>query len=190
MKAAMTIREKKRKWEPIPFQLWTGLAPPKVELLIWKIYLGSLPSKMTLYGRMILRRDQNLKCDLCGIEQETTDHLLIHCEWSWKLWSCSLSWWGGVWVVPESAKCLLESWQVGGVSKAFNRMWKTLCYAILWSIWEERNKRCFKDQTRSVEAVGELVKARVAWWAKFRSLKCPYLVATIKRCIKEVRENS
>ncbi|KAL9676364.1 hypothetical protein QQ045_004578 [Rhodiola kirilowii] len=190
MSAAMTIREKTRQWEPIPFQLWIGLAPPKVELLIWKVYSDSLPSKMMLHERKILRRDHDLQCVLCGIELETTDHLLIHCQWSWKLWAYSLTWWGGVWVVPGTSKSLLESWHVGGETRAFNRIWKTLCYAVLWSIWDERNKRCFKEQRRTVEEIGELVKARVAWWSKYKSSKCPYSVETIKRCIKEVRENS
>ncbi|CAM8990583.1 unnamed protein product [Rhodiola kirilowii] len=97
-------------------------------------------------------------------------------QWSWKLWAYSLTWWGGVWVVPGTSKCLLESWQVGGETRAFNRMWKTLCYAVLWSIWDERNKRCFKEQRRSVEEIGELVKARVAWWSKYRSSKSAIVI--------------
>ncbi|KAL9664080.1 hypothetical protein QQ045_019477 [Rhodiola kirilowii] len=190
MKAALKIREKSRKWEQVPFKLWTGLAPPKVELLMWKIYLNSLPSKMTLHSRKILKREQDLACVLCGLAQESTDHLLIHCEWSWYLWSYILSWWGGVWVWPKSSKILLESWEVRGVSSTHKGLWKILCYATLWSIWEERNARCFRNKRSSVTSVGELVKARVAWWAKIRNTNCPYSVTTIKRCIVEVRDNS
>ncbi|CAM8986748.1 unnamed protein product [Rhodiola kirilowii] len=103
-------------------------------------------------------------------------------QWSWKLWAYSLTWWGGVWVVPGTSKCLLESWQVGGETRAFNRMWKTLCYAVLWSIWDERNKRCFKEQRRSVEEIGELVKARpdlIEAYTNFTSM-------FIRCCPKEV----
>ncbi|KAL9684921.1 hypothetical protein QQ045_022363 [Rhodiola kirilowii] len=38
MRAAMAIRINKNKWEQLPFQLWSGLTPPKVEMLIWRIY--------------------------------------------------------------------------------------------------------------------------------------------------------
>ncbi|KAL9684871.1 hypothetical protein QQ045_022313 [Rhodiola kirilowii] len=145
---------------------------------------------MTLHKRRILKRDQDLTCVLCRFEQETTDHMLIHCDWSWRLWASCFSWWGSEWVMPQTVICLLESWEAGGMTKAYNRYWKTMCYAIIWSIWEERNKRCFQDQRRSVVEVGDLVKTRVAWWAKFRNSKCPYSVSTIKRCIEEVRENS
>ncbi|KAL9666994.1 hypothetical protein QQ045_001339 [Rhodiola kirilowii] len=37
MRAAMAIRTTKKKWEQMPFQLWSGLALPKVELFIWRV---------------------------------------------------------------------------------------------------------------------------------------------------------
>ncbi|KAL9659444.1 hypothetical protein QQ045_024250 [Rhodiola kirilowii] len=117
---------------------------------------------MTLHRRKILKGDQNLACPLCGIEKETTDHLLIHCSWSWKVCGCCLNWWGSKWAMPHSVDCLLESWEVGGASNSFKRFWKTLYYAILWPIWEERNKRCFQDQIRLVEDVVDQVKVSVA----------------------------
>ncbi|KAL9680066.1 hypothetical protein QQ045_017941 [Rhodiola kirilowii] len=48
MKAAMMIRINKKKWDKLPFQLWLGVAPPKVEMLVWRIYLESLPTKVLL----------------------------------------------------------------------------------------------------------------------------------------------
>ncbi|CAM8979776.1 unnamed protein product [Rhodiola kirilowii] len=189
MRAAVTLRAKKKKWDHMPLKLWSGIAPPKVEMLVWRTYLDSLPTKMTLCRRRVLRREQDLQCVLCGGDQESTDHLLIQCVWSGRLWACCYRWWGERWSSPESVKILLESWEDRGRPRAANRLKKTMCYAILWSIWEERNRRCFQNQKRSVEEVVELVKARVAWWVKYRSTNCPYAISTIRRCITEVREN-
>ncbi|KAL9667115.1 hypothetical protein QQ045_001463 [Rhodiola kirilowii] len=189
MKAAMAIRISKKKWEQMPFQLWSGLAPPKVEMLIWRIYLESLPSKLSLRTRRVLRREEDLVCKLCDSEQESANHLLLHCKWSWKLWSMCLTWWGSCWVMPETAKSLLECWVVEGTSRSYKRLWKTFGYAIMWSIWEERNKRCFQNKKRSAEKIGDLIKVRLAWWSKYRSSKCPYSVSTISRCIEEVRDS-
>ncbi|KAL9678455.1 hypothetical protein QQ045_016299 [Rhodiola kirilowii] len=110
-------------------------------MLVWRIYLDSLPSKIALFRKKVLTSEQDLLCVLCGEEQETSNHMLLQCDWSWKVWAGGLSWWGCSWVVPQSAKGLLESWEVGGSSKSSRRLGKVLCYAILWSIWEERNKR-------------------------------------------------
>ncbi|KAL9667293.1 hypothetical protein QQ045_001644 [Rhodiola kirilowii] len=189
MKAAIAIKAKKKKWEEIPFQLWSGIAPPKVEMLIWRVYLQSLPSKMMLQRRRVLRNQQDLLCVFCEAENESSDHLLIHCRWTWNLWCMCIKWWGVIWVFTQSAKCLLESWRIYDTSKTYKRLWKTLCYATVWSIWEERNLRCFQKKKRSLEEICELVKVRLAWWAKYRSSKCPYNISTISRCIEEVRDN-
>ncbi|KAL9691852.1 hypothetical protein QQ045_012279 [Rhodiola kirilowii] len=189
MKAALAIKSKKKSWEQVPFQLWSGLAPPKVETLIWRIYVDSLPSKLALWKRKVIRREEDLVCVLCGKASESADHLLIHCEWSWKLWAALIRWWGANWVMPETTKILLESWTITGSSKSYKRVWKTMGYAILWTIWEERNNRCFQNKKREAEEIKELVKSRLAWWAKYRSSNCPYSTETISRCIEEVREN-
>ncbi|KAL9674957.1 hypothetical protein QQ045_003156 [Rhodiola kirilowii] len=158
-------------------------------MLVWRIYIDSLPSKVCLLRRKVFSKDQNLSCVLCGSAQESSDHLLIHCAWSWRVWTDGLRWWGTNWVAPGTAQMLLESWELSGSSKTSKRLWKILCYAILWSIWEERNRRCFQNRKRSEEEVGELVKARVAWWAKYRRMKCPYSLDAIKGNIEDVREN-
>ncbi|KAL9680850.1 hypothetical protein QQ045_012630 [Rhodiola kirilowii] len=82
IRAAMTIKCKKKGWEHMPTQLWLGIAPPKIEMLMWRIFLDSLPSKSFLCKRRILSKEEDLFCVLCGGERETSDHLLIHCEWS------------------------------------------------------------------------------------------------------------
>ncbi|KAL9672015.1 hypothetical protein QQ045_009589 [Rhodiola kirilowii] len=189
LKAATSIKCKKKGWEALPSQLWLGIAPPKVEMLIWRIFIDSLPSKVLLSKRRVLLREEDLFCVLCGGEVETSDHLLIHCEWSWRLWTDCLTWWGSSWVAPQTAKTLLVSWDLGGPSKSSKRSGRILCYAVLWSIWEERNKRCFQNCKRRVEEIGELVKSRVAWWAKFRSTNCPYSTSVIKHNIEEVKKN-
>ncbi|KAL9681628.1 hypothetical protein QQ045_013414 [Rhodiola kirilowii] len=134
MRTALAIKAKKHNWESMPFKLWCGAAPPKVEMLIWRIFFQSLPTKLALYSRRVLNREEDLTCVLCEEERESSDHLLIHCRWSWELWTKGLMWWGSTWVAPQNARCLLESWGLGGASKSSKRLGKILCYATLWSI--------------------------------------------------------
>lgn len=82
MKAATELVKRKKKWEPMSLKVWSGLAPSKVELLIWKIYKDSLPTKELLARRDVLTGDAASRCALCGEESGTTDHLLVHCRWS------------------------------------------------------------------------------------------------------------
>ncbi|KAL9685550.1 hypothetical protein QQ045_023001 [Rhodiola kirilowii] len=75
MNVAMSIRKDEKNWEPLSFHLWSGLAPPKVEMFIWRIYQESLPCKSLLQRRKILRRQEDLMCEFCEVEVESADHL-------------------------------------------------------------------------------------------------------------------
>ncbi|KAL9674201.1 hypothetical protein QQ045_030471 [Rhodiola kirilowii] len=189
MRAAMEIKRATNKWDTLNFQVWSGLAPPKVEMLVWRIYHDSLPTKDSLARKGVLSLSQNLNCDLCNQHAESPDHLFLQCNWSWNLWTWCIRWWGCNWVLPQTMKNLLQGWVIPRTTKTYKRFWKTLSYAIIWTIWEERNKRCFSDQRRRVEDAGEVVKTRLAWWIKFRNSGSPYTLTTIRRCIEEVRKN-
>ncbi|CAM8878686.1 unnamed protein product [Rhodiola kirilowii] len=189
LKAALEIKRAKNKWDTMSFQVWSGLAPPKVELLVWRIYHESLPTKDNLFKKGVLSVNHNLNCDLCDQHVESVDHLLLQCGWSWKLWSWCIHWWGSYWVAPYTMRELLQGWVIPRSTKTYKRFWKTLSYAIIWTIWEERNKRCFSSQRRSIEEAGEMVKTRLAWWIKFRNSGSPHSITTIRRCIEEVRRN-
>ncbi|KAL9691296.1 hypothetical protein QQ045_011717 [Rhodiola kirilowii] len=93
MKAALEIKRTKNKWDTLSFQVWSGLAQPKVELLVWRLYHESLPTKESFYRKGVLSATHNLNCDLCDQHVESTDHLLLQCSWSWKLWSWCIQWW-------------------------------------------------------------------------------------------------
>ncbi|KAL9686643.1 hypothetical protein QQ045_031036 [Rhodiola kirilowii] len=189
MRAALEIKKAKNKWDTLTFQVWSGLAPPKVEMLVWRLYHDSLPTKDNLARKGVLNASHNLNCDLCNHQLESADHVLLQCKWSWSLWTWCIRWWGSYWVAPHTMKALLQGWVIPGTTKTYKRFWKTLSYAIIWTIWEERIKRCFSDQRRTVEEAGEVVITRLAWWIKFRNSGSPYSLTTIRRCIDEVRRN-
>ncbi|KAL9663373.1 hypothetical protein QQ045_018759 [Rhodiola kirilowii] len=189
MKDALEIKRTKNKWDTLSFQVWSGLAPPKEELLVWRLYHESLPMKESLYRKGVLSATHNLNCDICNQQVESADHLLLQCSWSWQLWSWCILWWGSYWVVPLTMRELLQVWVIPGTTKTYKRFWKTLSYAIIWTIWEERNKRYFSNQRRSIEEAGEMVKTRLAWWIKYRNSGSPYSLTTIRRCIEEVRRS-
>ncbi|KAL9668392.1 hypothetical protein QQ045_002773 [Rhodiola kirilowii] len=123
MRAALEIKRAKNKWDTLTFQVWSGLAPPKVEILVWRLYHESLPTKDILARKGVLSRSQNLNCELCDQHLESADHLLLQCNWSWKLWTRSIRWWGYYWVAPHTMKDLLQGWVIPGTSKTYKRFW-------------------------------------------------------------------
>ncbi|KAK3197919.1 hypothetical protein Dsin_021334 [Dipteronia sinensis] len=72
----------------------------------------------------------------CNEDEETIDHLFLHCRWSWMLWTSCMKWWD----VESCANKSLNDWFLcwpGLCSKAKQgRAWNSLFFAVTWTIWE------------------------------------------------------
>ena len=64
--------------------LWRGVAPPRVELMVWFVLLNSLSTMDRLRKFNILQRN-SYWCVLCDLEDETNDHLSIHYSSIWEV---------------------------------------------------------------------------------------------------------
>ena len=54
---------------------------------------------------------------MCGCEEETVNHILIHCIVARVLWDIVLGLFGAQWVFPEIVKEVLFSWRGSFVGK-------------------------------------------------------------------------
>ena len=57
------------------------------------------------------------RCFMCEEEEETIDHLLIHCTFAKMLWDLLLSIVGISWVFPNTVLHTLLAWQGAAVGK-------------------------------------------------------------------------
>jgi hypothetical protein len=64
-------------------RIWKLNVPPKVKVFWWRVLHEFLPAKSVLYQRHI---EQTAFCDLCGAEQESIQHILIHCTVARVFW--------------------------------------------------------------------------------------------------------
>jgi hypothetical protein len=64
-------------------RIWKLNVPPKVKVFWWRVLHEFLPAKLVLYQRHI---EQTTFCDLCGTEQESIQHILIHCTVARVFW--------------------------------------------------------------------------------------------------------
>jgi hypothetical protein len=56
------------------------------------------------------------RCGMCKKEEESIDHLLLHCESAQYLWNAFFSRFGLAWVMPRGVVDLLHCWWFGGAS--------------------------------------------------------------------------
>jgi hypothetical protein len=136
--------------EPASFpwkSIWRSKAPPRVAFFVWTAAHSKILTLDNLRrrGMVVVNR-----CWLCEADEESVDHLLLHCRVTRTLWNAFFTRFGLCWVMPNTVKDLYACWWMGGRSRSAVT-WKMVTLCIMWCIWRERNNRCFEDKSRSFE---------------------------------------
>ncbi|KAI8556028.1 hypothetical protein RHMOL_Rhmol05G0221100 [Rhododendron molle] len=119
--------------------LWKNLCPPKVEIFSWMAIQERVSTRSVLSSRNIVPEGQSISCRLCSLHLEMPDHVLLHCQFSWKTWSVILDWWHVTWVCPETLSDLVRWWFDTRFRNLEKNVWEASFYATLWSLWLARN---------------------------------------------------
>jgi hypothetical protein len=90
------------------------------------------------------------RCCMCKKNEESVDHLLLHCEVVCVLWNAIFCRFRLSWVMPRRVVDLFACWWTGGRSRSAV-VWKMVPCCLLWCLWMERNDRQFEDKERSME---------------------------------------
>ena len=85
---------------------------------------------------------------MCRFNGETVDHLLLHCEKAYWLWSLVFKSFGISWVLPRLVVDTLFGWW-NWFGKHFSSIWNLVPLCLMWCIWTERNRWTFEDMDKS-----------------------------------------
>jgi len=85
------------------------------------------------------------------IEEESVDHLFVHCKWVSSLWALALFMMGISWIQSSHVKDVLVSWRRRLKKCWVHGIWKLIPIAIWWCTWKERNRRIFDDKALSFQ---------------------------------------
>lgn len=118
--------------------LWKIDLSHKIFSFIWKILRRSLPMFEILNKRGI--RNTNL-CTLCNEEEESIDHLFLHCPFARAVWHGSNLEVRTSELVHSSVDYWFSASIMHNINKGQDRMFflQSLC-TILWMIWNHRHK--------------------------------------------------
>ena len=72
--------------EEVFANLWKSPAPSKVVAFSWMAILDRIPTRSNLVVRSALPHGEPTTCVLCGMREETTSHLFLHCEVASLIW--------------------------------------------------------------------------------------------------------
>lgn len=111
---------------------------------------------------------------MCRIEVESSEHLLMRCTISARVWSCVFSWLGFVFEMPQGVTRLytLQKYLLRGKKKV-KKFRFLFWHATVWSIWLVRNEMIFNNGNFELLSIMELIKLRSwAWFSAAQDFSC------------------
>jgi hypothetical protein len=90
------------------------------------------------------------RCWLCEMEEESVDHLLLHCAAVRDLWNAFFARFGLCWVMPRSVNEALASWWTAGRSRSAV-VWKMVPHCILVVHLEGAQQQMLSRTRRGLE---------------------------------------
>ncbi|RVW30599.1 LINE-1 reverse transcriptase-like [Vitis vinifera] len=128
--------------------IWNENVQPKISFFAWEATWGKALTldKVQKRGWALANR-----CFLCLENEETIDHLLLHCSRTKVLWDLLFTLFGVSWVLPSSVKETLLSWHGSFVGKKRKKVWRAAPLHIFWTVWKARNCLAFKDDMLSIQ---------------------------------------
>ena len=87
--------------------VWKLNISVKVKVFTWLLVVGKLSVHSTLQKRRPYHSLSPSWCVMCKKDNETIDHLFLHCDFSLRLWSNILKDFGRDWVISRMSKDLI-----------------------------------------------------------------------------------
>ncbi|XP_060969470.1 uncharacterized protein LOC133036757 [Cannabis sativa] len=125
--------------------LWHLPIPPKIKHFIWRAYHHILPTSSNLFSRKIIPSPY---CSFRSHGQDTVTHSLLGCSRARKIWEkTSLA---GFFIAHHSQD--IKDFLLSGF-ETLPKDQLSLCFALLWSIWNKRNQTLFQSKFPSLDDI-------------------------------------
>ena len=147
--------------------IWNPVVPQKIGVFAWEAAWGKVLTLDQLKRRGMTFAN---RCFMCEEEEETIDHLMIHCKFTKMLWDLILSIVGISWVFPQSVIHTLLAWQGAAVGKKRKKIWFAAQQCLFWNIWRARNRLVFENEVPSTQRIKANFVTNLWTWANLYSV--------------------
>ena len=106
------------------------------------------------------------RCFLWCVEEESIDHILIHCTNARVLWELLFALFGVIWVLPYSVRDTLLGWRGINMGKKRSKVWIAAPLCLFWAVWKERNRIAFENEELSIHRLKNSFVCNLWFWTK------------------------
>ncbi|XP_065636444.1 uncharacterized protein LOC136070428 [Quercus suber] len=146
-----------------PWQsIWCVKVPKRVSFFLWTAARNGILTIDNLVKKNLPLVNW---CCLCRRDEETVDHLLLHCKLASTLWSEVLIMFGVQWVMSNTIVSLLFAWR-NWLGTYFSKVWNMVPACLMRLVWKERNVRTFEDIERPINMLKNLLVRTLFEWSR------------------------
>lgn len=107
----------------------------------WLLTQNRIQCKTSLVRKNIL---DNARCEICGLEDETVDHIISGCNFVCGFWT-RIGW------APEEIAKTSELWRTKTLSRVHSSVAHPLLLLYCWEIWRHHNEVIFRHLDPNLE---------------------------------------
>jgi hypothetical protein len=144
--------------------IWKNWGPRKCKFFLWLVAHNWCWAADRLAGRGLPHPEH---CPFCDQEDETIQHILCSCVFSWQFWPQLLHRFGLPDIAPQpSAVGFFDWWQQAGstLDKGAKKGFDSLVMLGAWILWKERNDIVFNGASPKLERALLLAQEEATLW--------------------------
>jgi len=139
--------------DPSSAFIWKNAAPPWVQMFFWLLLRGRIQCRANLYRKNIVDLPN---CLVCGMDDETPDHLIFECP-------IAAQFWRGLGIQPDGLHC--RNWHhIQRVSGIPDDQYSAFIMMCCWVLWKRRNAFVFRDEVIPIRTIFLQCKSESANW--------------------------
>jgi ribonuclease HI len=151
--------------------IWSLKTIPKIDLFLWTLSHSSIQTGENLQKK---GWEGPFRCPLCQQAEETSNHLLLNCNFSREVWKLAVGLQTDL-PLPQDILSLLLDWPNlfpfhQKKQSVASRLWQAIPRFILWGLWLERNSRIFREKERRAPIVSARIRSLFGEWASTHRL--------------------
>ncbi|KAL5716954.1 hypothetical protein ACHQM5_010053 [Ranunculus cassubicifolius] len=146
-------------------RIWDVEVPFRICFFVWMVYLGRIQTMENLNERGMGLTNLCVLCE--DGEEEDVNHLFLKCRCAKELWEWFYGSFGVPWMRPNSVKGALGLELIHhSLSPKARWIANHLPKAIMWAIWNERNRRIFEHKAQEWSRVRLDVQDLMFNWSR------------------------
>lgn len=148
---------------------WSNWVPKRVNILIWRILKNRIPVKATLMEMGIPNISPS--CDRCNDEVESVFHVFWECRIARAIWAEVRKWWSLSDWSPTNMEEVVDGLEAQGRDIKVQRALRLIGFAVLYTLWLNRNEGIFHNNPISVETSFVRIQKDSLLWIDSRASK-------------------